>query len=130
MLRVIYFVGALVGLVNGGWMLLFPLSWYEKFPASIPHTGPFNPHFVRDLGVAFLVVALAFWWSARHLDRAYPVHLALTVFFTGHALIHVADIVLGHLPQSHLLIDLPGVFLPALLMIITAIPAVRARLGG
>jgi hypothetical protein len=118
-----------VSLGNGAWMLLFPLSWYTNFPADIPHTGPFNPHFVRDLGVAFLVVALAFGWSALHLDRSRPVHLALTVFLTGHALIHVADIVMGHLPPSHWLIDLPGVFLPALVMVILAVPSVRQRLG-
>ena len=102
-------------------MLLFPLSWYTEFPAGISHTGPFNPHFVRDLGVTFLVIALAFGWSARHLERARPVHLALTLFFTGHALIHVADIVMGRLPSNHWLIDMPGVFVPALIMIALAV---------
>ncbi|MDQ2921222.1 MAG: hypothetical protein M3R52_06400 [Acidobacteriota bacterium] len=130
MLRVFYLVAGFISLVNGGWMLVFPLSWYEDFPASIPHTGPFNSHFVRDLGVAFIVVALAFGWSARNIDRAYPIHLGLTVFFTGHALIHVADIVAGRLPHSHLLIDTPGVFVPALLMLISAVPSVRGRIGG
>lgn len=130
MLKVIYLVGSFISFINGGWMLFFPLSWYENFPASIPHTGPFNSHFVRDLGVAFLVVAVAFWWSARNIDRAYSVHLVLTAFFTGHALIHIADIVVGRLPQSHLLIDTPGVFLPALLMLISAVPSVRKRIGG
>jgi hypothetical protein len=72
-----------------------------------------------------LVVGLAFGWAALHLEQSRPVHLALTVFFTGHALIHVADIVTGRLPGSHWLIDLPGVFLPALIMIVLAVPSVR-----
>ncbi len=110
-------------------MLLFPQSWYTDFPAAIPHTGPFNPHFVRDLAVTFLVVALAFAWSARNIDRSYPIHIGLTLFFTGHALVHVLDIASGHLPPTHWLIDLPGVFAPALIMIIFAAPSVRRRLG-
>ncbi len=130
MLRLFYIIAAIGSFVNGAWMLLFPLSWYTEFPADIPHTGPFNPHFVRDLGVVYLVVALAFGWSAMHLDRSRPVHLALTIFFVGHALIHLADIAAGSLPHSHWLIDLPGVFLPALIMLITATPSIRKRLGS
>lgn len=130
MLKVFYLVGCVFSLVNGAWMLIFPFSWYTDFPADISHTGPYNPHFVRDLGVAFLVMALAFGWSALHLDRSRPVHLALTVFFTGHALIHVADIVMGRLPNSHWLIDLPGVFVPALIMIALAVPSVRKLISS
>ena len=32
--------------------------WYETVP-GVPDTGPFNPHFVQDIGVAFLVAGLA-----------------------------------------------------------------------
>jgi hypothetical protein len=111
-------------------MLLFPESWYTDFPAGIPHTGPFNSHFIRDLGVAFIVVALAFAWCARNLNRSSTVHLVLTVFFTGHALIHIVDLEVGQLPRSHWLIDTPGVFLPAVLMITLAVPSVRRRLAS
>jgi hypothetical protein len=125
MLKLFYLLACLFSLVNGAWMLLFPLSWYTSFPADISHTGPFNPHFVRDLGVAFAVIGLAFGWSALHLEHSRPVHLALTIFFIGHALIHVTDIVTGRLPNSHWLIDLPGVFLPMLIMLALSVPAVR-----
>jgi hypothetical protein len=127
-LRLIYILASIASLVNGAWMLLFPLSWYTEFPAGVSHTGPFNPHFVRDLGVVYLVVALVFAWSARNVARSLPAHLALTVFFVGHAWIHLADILAGRLPHSHWLIDLPGVFVPALIMLITAMPSVRRRL--
>jgi hypothetical protein len=128
MLRLFYIIASIASLINSAWMLLFPLSWYTDFPADVSHTGPSNPHFVRDLGVVYLVVALAFAWSALHLDRSRPVHLALTVFFVGHALIHLVDIAAGRLPHSHWLIDLPGVFVPAMIMLITAMPFVRKRL--
>ena len=129
MLKLFYMVACLLSLVNGLWMLCFPLSWYTDFPAAIQHTGPFNSHFVRDLGVAYLVVALGFGWCARYLDRARPVHLGLTLFFLGHALIHLADLLTGRLPGAHWLIDAPLVFAPALLLMISSAPSVRRRLG-
>jgi hypothetical protein len=130
MLKFIYLLFSLLSLSNGAWMLLFPQSWYTDLPADVPHTGPFNAHFVRDLGVAFLVSGLAFAWSARNIDRSYPVHIGLTIFFTGHALIHLLDIATGHLPTTHWLIDLPGVFLPALLlMLVLTHPRVRRGLS-
>ena len=130
MLKLIYLIFCLLSLFNGAWMLFFPLSWYTDLPAAVPHTGPFNSHFVRDLGVVFLIVGLAFGWSALNVDRSRLVHLALTAFFTGHALIHLTDILAGRLPHSHWLMDLPGVFVPALIMIVLAVPSVRRRLGG
>ena len=129
MLKIIYLFFCLLSIFNGAWMLLFPLSWYTDLPAAVPNTGPFNQHFVRDLGVVFLLIGFAFGWAALNIDRSRPVHLAITVFFTGHALIHLADIMSGRLPHSHWLIDTPGVFLPALLMILLAVPAVRKILG-
>ena len=127
MLKLFYLVACFLSVVNGAWMLFFPLSWYTDFPAAVSHTGPFNHHFVRDLGVAYTVVALGFGWCALHLDRSRPAHVGLTVFFTGHALIHLADIMSGRLPQAHWLIDTPLVFVPALLLIIFAVPSVRRR---
>ena len=128
MLKFFYLLAGILTLLNGAWMLFFPEAWYRDFPAGIPHTGPFNSHFIRDLGVAFIVIALAFAWCARYLNRSFPVHLGLTVFFTGHALIHVVELEVGRLPHSHWLIDTPGVFVPAVIMIILAVPSVRRRL--
>lgn len=129
MLKLFYIIACLVGLVNGLWMLFFPLSWYADFPAAIEQTGPFNAHFVRDLGITYLVATLGFGWCAMHLERSRTVHLGLTIFFAGHALLHVADLLAGRLPAAHWLVDAPSVFAPALLLIVLAIPSVRRRLG-
>ena len=129
MLKIFYVIFCFLSLVNGAWMLFSPFSWYTHLPAAVPHTGPFNQHFVRDIGVAYLVAALGFGWCAKHLGRCRPVHIGLTVFFVGHALIHLVEILAGQLPGSHWLIDAPGVFLPALLLLILAVPSVRRRMG-
>jgi len=129
LLKIFYGVSCISSLVNGTWMLLFPLSWYTDFPAAVPHTGAFNAHFIRDLGVVFLLIGLGFGWCALHPDRCRLTHGVLTIFFVGHALIHVADILMGRMPHSHWLIDAPGVFAPAILMTILAVPGVRKFLG-
>ena len=130
MLKAFYALSGVFTLINALWMLAAPFSWYTNFPAAIPHTGPFNGHFVRDIGVAYSCAALGFGWCAVNPRSSYAVHLGLTVFFTGHALIHLYEILSGKLPASHWLTDTPMVFLPAIVLIILALPVVRERFGA
>lgn len=122
---VLFYVALGAGsLANGLWMLLSPASWYAGIPAAVPDTGPLNYHFVHDLGVVFSVVGLGAFWSARNLDQCRPVHLGITLFYVGHALVHVAEISVGRLPADHWLIDLPLTFAPALALAALSLPAV------
>ncbi|MBK6702872.1 MAG: hypothetical protein IPG56_03225 [Caulobacteraceae bacterium] len=60
-------VAALLGIggaANGGFMLAAPPLWYDSVP-GLAHTGPFNPHFVSDIGVAYVVAGLALLSHAR-----------------------------------------------------------------
>jgi len=123
-MKVTFWVFCVVSIANGLWMLVAPYSWYMDLPASVPDTGPFNPHFVRDLGVTFVVLGAGFGWSANNLHRCYPVVLGLTAWFVGHAGLHVADIFSGRLPHAHWGIDLPAVFLPAMLLLTLSLPPV------
>jgi hypothetical protein len=115
--RTLYVVFALIALVNAVWMLASPESWYTGLPAAVPDTGPYNGHFIRDLGVVFLIIAGGFSWCARHVDRSKPVLIAITLFYVGHAIVHLLDLVSGRLPHSHWGIDTPAVFLPALILV-------------
>ena len=49
---------ALVGAVTGVWAYFAPQHWYDTFPGLglswIPQLGPYNEHFVRDVGAFFL----------------------------------------------------------------------------
>ena len=103
-------------LVNGVWMLLDPPGWYVNLPAAVPDTGPLNEHFVRDIGTAFLTLALAFVWAA-YAPRWRPPLLAIATFFlVAHAGLHLFDTARGFLDAHHWLLDFPGVYLPALLL--------------
>lgn len=95
-------------------MLFASLWWYGLVP-GVPATGPFNPHFVRDIGAAYAVVALGLGWFAFGPQQGWPALVAAAAFLDLHALIHVHDAVLSPVCGHDLLRDLPGVFLPALI---------------
>ncbi len=101
------------------WMLVDPAGWFVIVP-GVTHTGPYNHHLVRDVGIAFLTVAGGFAIAAYWLRAAFPVLLVVVIWFAGHAATHVADILSGALPPSHIFGDLPGVFIPAILSIVLA----------
>jgi uncharacterized protein YjeT (DUF2065 family) len=105
-----------IGLVaNGLTMLAIPDTWYALVP-GVSQTGPFNPHFVRDIGAAYLVAGVTLVWFA--VDRAKrPAAQAGATFLAIHALVHLWDAAAGREHAHQLLVDLPTVFLPPALAI-------------
>ena len=116
-----------VNLANGIWMLAAPANWYADLPAAVPDTGPFNAHFVRDIGSAFIVVGCALVAGALRPALRVPALALSALFYVLHALVHVTDTVADRLPASHWLIDLPGVYLPALLLVVMTAMLWRRR---
>ena len=102
-------------IANGLTMLAVPDAWYALVP-GVPQTGPFNPHFVRDIGAAYLVAGAALVWFAID-DAARPAAQAGAAFLTIHALVHLWDAAAGREHVRQLLVDLPAVFLRAALAI-------------
>ena len=122
--RIGLLLGAVANLANAAWMLVDPAGWYLYLPAAVPDTGPFNAHFVRDVGSAFAVMGLALAFGALRPALRVPSLAFASGFYVLHALVHVADTVAGRLPASHWWIDLPGVYVPALVMLgVTALAA-------
>jgi hypothetical protein len=105
---------AVMNLGNGAWMLADPAGWYHNLPAAVPHTGPLNEHFVRDIGSVFVMMGVALAWAALSPPARLPLVAMVALFDVLHALVHVADTVRGRLPAAHWAIDFPGVYLPAL----------------
>ena len=107
---------AFSNLANGLWMLANPGHWYENLPASVPDFGPLNEHFVRDIGCAFTLLGIGLAVAAV-VPRWRVAAVGATAAFYGlHALVHVVDTLRGLVGPEHWTIDLPGVYLPALIL--------------
>ncbi len=111
-------LAAIVALTMGGnglIMLAAGLSWYRAVP-GVTETGPFNPHFVKDIGAAYVVVGAAFaWLAARPSPVARGACAAAALFLALHAGVHVVDELGDPGGLADFVRDFPGVFLPALL---------------
>src|ERR1700677_2366352 len=95
---------------NGLFVLGDPAAWYAAVP-GVTMTGPLNPHFVRDIGCAYLMAGATL--AAFAVDaRARPAALAGGAFLALHALVHLWDMASGREDLHHFVQDLPGVFLP------------------
>ena len=115
-------IGALSA-INGLSMLAAAERWYEQTP-GVSDTGPFNAHFVADIGAAYLIGGAAL--MARAWREAYwPAAIAAAMFFIAHALIHLAGILAGH--SHHGVFETVAVILPALVAFWSATPAKGRR---
>jgi hypothetical protein len=105
-----------ITLANSLWMLAGPMHWYTDLPAAVPDTGPFNAHFVRDIGCAFLATGAALVWAAYSTRFRLPLACIAALFLVAHALLHIYDTVRGALGHDHWWLDLPGVYLPGVIL--------------
>lgn len=121
--RIIAAVLGVGGAANAVFMLAAPALWYDSVP-GLPHTGPFNPHFVMDIGVAYLVAGLALIARAWR-PRYWPAAIAGAAFMIGHAIIHVLDIVTER--TGNVGVDVWLVIVPALLATWAALPEESER---
>jgi hypothetical protein len=95
-------------------MLLAGPWWYGAVPGVIA-TGPYNAHFIKDIGAIYLVCAVALAAFAWRPAQAASALAAATGFLVLHAAIHVADALASPTCGADLVRDLPGVFLSALI---------------
>ena len=106
---------ALILAANGLAMLFAGHTWYDTLPGATM-TGPFNPHFVKDIGVAYLVCAAAVAWLAARGAQATGAGVAALGFLGLHAAVHVVDEFAGGHVMGDFTRDFAGVFMPPLLI--------------
>ncbi|MBS7663690.1 hypothetical protein I0D00_17330 [Pseudomonas lalucatii] len=104
----------LASLANGLFMLVAPESWYWSVP-GVPVRGLFNQHFLRDIGIQYLLMGVAFVYGA--VDSRYRLLLwwLPTAWLVGHAIFHVWEVAVGLCGPQYLIVDFAGVTLPALI---------------
>jgi len=121
--RVLAAVIAVVLGLNAVVQIAAPFWWYGAVP-GVPATGAYNPHFVRDIGAAYLAAVAGLFWFAWRPREGWPALCLGAGFLAMHGAIHLFDASCSASPLRDLIRDLPGVYLPAL---VTTAIAVLAR---
>ncbi|MFK4870568.1 hypothetical protein [Novosphingobium sp. ZW T3_23] len=109
---------------NSLFMLISPANWYFAVP-GVTTTGPFNQHFVRDIGLIFLLVAIALLTGVARPASRIPLWSAAALWLAGHALFHFWEVAVGICGTGALVQDFPAVTLPAILTTALALWAWR-----
>ena len=110
---------AIPALINGLTMLVDGPFWYANVP-GVTDTGPFNPHFVQDIGLAFVAAGLALAARAWR-PRYWPAAVAGAGFLAAHGVLHLVMIAGGHSHQPGF--DISVIILPAALALYAAFPS-------
>ena len=111
-------------LANGTFMLVSPANWYFAVP-GVTTTGPFNQHFLRDIGLIFLFVGSTFLVGTRHPVWRAALWSAASLWLCGHALFHFWEVAVGICGPSALVRDFAAVTFPALISVMLAVWALR-----
>lgn len=125
--RALLGVLALTGLVTGAWAYFASRHWYDTFPGLgmswLPQLGPYNEHFVRDVGAFFLGLAVLSVLTFLRIADTTLVRVsasAWAVFNLLHLILHLQmlhhysprDQVLNVVALSTLLLVSLALFLP------------------
>ncbi len=116
-IRALLFLLGLFHVLNGAYMLFAPAAWFASVP-GVPMTGPFNHHFVQDVGLAFIAsgAGLGLGLGATTRPHAGLLALAGATWPVLHALLHIWGWFTGTMGDAHIMAtEAFGVVLPAAL---------------
>ena len=115
---VICLIPATINILNGLWMLIGPTHWYYNLPAGVPEYGPLNLHFIRDIGCTFFALGVGLVFAAFYPSCRLPLFSMNSAFYLLHMLVHVHEMVSGRVRLSMFWMDLPAVYVPAIVVCI------------
>lgn len=109
-------LAALIALGNGLFMLADPLRWYE-WVGTVKATGPANDHFIRDIGLAYLISAALLGYAAANLPMRWAFALAGAGWLLLHGLLHIWEVAQGLCSPGIFWREAPGTLGPPLIAI-------------
>jgi len=78
----------------------------------VSHTGSFNPHFMADIGAAYMGAGLGLILAARIEKWRVPFAVPAVLFLGLHSLIHVVEIITGQLTNMQSTADMVTIIMP------------------
>ena len=104
--------------LNAAVMLIAPDTWFRLVP-GVAETGGFNAHFITDIGFIYLLAGAAILWNLIDPVRGRSASIVATGFLGLHAAFHLYESLFSGHHHLHLFTDIFGIYLPALLAILT-----------
>lgn len=100
--------------VNGLVMLYNPAFWYFAVP-TVPATGPFNQHFIRDIGLIYLLVGTGYVAGVYKPAQRIWMWTAATAWLAAHGFFHLWEIGAGICGPETIVQNGHAVYLPAII---------------
>lgn len=105
---------AVLYLINGLTMLAAPLLWYQLTPGVI-ETGPFNSHFIRDIGLAFVGASCSALLIFSPRYKNFAAMAAPIIFIGGHSIFHLLEFAHHQPPAIEIARDMALIIIPSIL---------------
>ncbi len=123
---------ALVGIfavVFGGFMLVHPFEWYQLLP-TVKFTGPPNPHFIKDIGLAYAASGVMLIYASINPPMRWLAALAGSMWLAAHGILHIWEVVTGFCATGIFWQDAPAVLgMPMLVWVALGILFARKRIS-
>ncbi|MCW6530777.1 hypothetical protein [Sphingomonas lycopersici] len=100
--------------VNGIVMLYDPQFWYYAVP-TVPATGPFNQHFIRDIGIIYVMIGAGYVTGIFFPAQRIWLWAAATAWLSLHGFFHLWEIGVGICGADTILKNGHAVYLPAII---------------
>lgn len=101
-------LAALFALLNGAFMLWDPFGWYQALE-TVKFTGPPNQHFIRDIGIAFIMSGVMLGYAGIYPSGRWMAALAGSLFLAAHGGLHIYEVLTGICSPDIFWKDAPGV---------------------
>ncbi len=112
---------AAMDIVNGIEMFFFPSAWFFRLVPGVTETGPFNEHLVMDGGTFFLAVGVGLVIAALNPRGNAIAVVVAAVAGVMHSILHLYSHAVGILSPKHMVTEILGIYIPALVLIAIAI---------
>ena len=97
--QILIAIAALFALFNGPFMLLDPFGWYQAV-GTVKFTGPPNQHFIRDIGIAFIMSGVMLSYAAWYPSGRWMAAFAGSLFLAAHGMLHIYEVLTGICAQD------------------------------
>jgi hypothetical protein len=113
--QILMALAALVCIANGAIMVWDPFGWYQMVP-TVKFTGPPNPHFIRDIGLAYLWSGAMLVFAAVRPAMRWLAALAGAMWISFHGGFHIWEVMTGICAPDRFWKDSPGTLGPPLMV--------------